>query len=61
MFDLRLLVKEVTDIMRFQVEEKGLKLNLTLHSSVPSKVYSDPKRLKQVFFNLIGNAIKFTF
>jgi signal transduction histidine kinase len=61
MFDIRGLVKEVTEIMRFQVEQKGLQLSLTIQETVPAKIFSDPKRLKQVLFNLMGNAIKFTF
>lgn len=61
MFDIRLAVKEVCDIMRFQVEEKGLTLKMEISDSVPIKINSDLKRIKQVLFNLFGNAVKFTF
>ncbi|TNV84633.1 hypothetical protein FGO68_gene14129 [Halteria grandinella] len=61
LFTVRDLVKQVSDIMRFQVEQKGLTLIDTISDRVPNKIKSDQKRLKQVLFNLVGNAIKFTF
>ena len=46
--------------MSFQFEEKKLYLRVNISERVPLKIISDVKRFKQVFFNLIGNAYKFT-
>lgn len=60
-FDPRELFRQVTDIMMFQVEQKGLNLECNISENVPTKLISDHKRLRQVLFNIVGNAIKFTF
>eukprot|EP00347_Sterkiella_histriomuscorum_P017803 403347931 len=61
MFDVREVAKQVIDIMRLQVEQKDLYIQYQFDDSIPNKILSDKKRFRQVLFNLVGNAIKFTF
>ncbi len=59
-FPLIDLFNEVIDLLREKANEKGIYLTLTFDPDVPKNIYSDPTRLRQIFINIIGNAIKFT-
>ncbi len=59
-FDLHALVEGATDLLAARAQEKGLEFICHLDSSVPGPVRGDPGRLRQIFLNLAGNAIKFT-
>ena len=61
MFNLRNAINEVCDIMRFQLTQKGLDLKIHINQNVPEKIFTDQKRFRQVLYNLLGNAAKFTF
>ncbi|WP_316757673.1 PAS domain S-box protein [Pedobacter aquatilis] len=58
--DLSALCKQSTDIISYQVQQKGVELLLNIATDVPRFVWADPVRLKQILYNLLSNASKFT-
>ncbi len=59
-FDPRELIRQVLETFFFQAREKGLPLHLEVAPDLPEEVVGDAGRLRQILFNLVGNAVKFT-
>jgi signal transduction histidine kinase len=58
--DLRELLREVEALMRPQAQLKALSLHIDMDARLPAHVLADRTRVKQVLFNLLNNAVKFS-
>lgn len=59
-FPLNSLVADIESFVGTRAIEKGISFDISVAKDVPIALFSDLTRLKQILFNLIGNAIKFT-
>lgn len=61
-FDVAATTRNICDILKQKASEKNLEFQLAVQISKEAspRIIGDPTRIRQILFNLIGNAIKFT-
>ncbi|MBS1871916.1 MAG: response regulator [Acidobacteria bacterium] len=59
-FGLRRTLAPILKTLSMRAEQKGLELSSAVAPDVPEFLLSDEGRLRQILFNLLGNALKFT-
>jgi len=56
----RRIVEDVRELLSGRATEAGLALRTVYEGPVPASIRTDPTRLRQILFNLVGNGLKFT-
>src|SRR4029077_17333747 len=58
--DLALLLLDLEMMFRVRTDEKKLSFSVNMIGAVPQYIVTDINKLRQVFINVLGNAVKFT-
>ncbi len=59
-FDITDMLESIETIIRTQARDKQQNLNIHIQDLAHKDVFGDTLRLRQVFVNILGNAVKFT-
>ena len=59
-FSIRDTVEGVSETLRPNASNKGIRINVHVDPDIPDAVLGDQVRIRQILFNMAGNAVKFT-
>lgn len=59
-YDLKSLMLDMVNMIKVRLAEKKVQLRYEVGANVPSWLYGDDLRIKQILINILGNAVKFT-
>lgn len=59
-FNLNSLLKNIVDVFKMRSEKKGVRFVYEEKNTAPRAILGDEVRVRQIIYNLIGNALKFT-
>lgn len=54
------MLHEVVDMIQVRMKEKDLRFIVQVDKNLPSKLWGDERRIKQILLNILANAVKYT-
>lgn len=59
-YDLGEMLSDIVNMIWIRAREKGLAFHVDVDEKIPSKLYGDEVRIKQILINVLNNAVKYT-
>jgi DegV family protein with EDD domain len=59
-YNLGDMISEIVNMIWLRANQKGLELKVEIDPTIPSELFGDEVRIKQILVNLLNNAVKYT-
>lgn len=59
-YDVAGMINDISNMIKLRAEDKNLSFRVNVSSDVPSKLYGDDVKIRQILMNLLTNAVKYT-
>ena len=59
-YDVGAMLSDIVNMIWVRTKEKGLEFHVDVDQAMPSQLYGDEVRIKQILINVLNNAVKYT-
>lgn len=59
-YQIKEVIRDLVELVRVQADKKNLELYVDVDKNLPSVLFGDEKRIKQILLNILDNAVKYT-
>lgn len=59
-YDVSSMLHDVINMISMKAQDKNLEIQLALDENMPSRLYGDDVRIRQILVNILNNAVKYT-
>lgn len=59
-YDAGAMLSDIVNMIWVRAKEKGLEFHIDVDQTMPSQLYGDEVRIKQILINVLNNAVKYT-